>query len=154
MEYRTLHQLTGMATIDAQGALSRRDKLRRWADLLEARGGTVRMLRGTEYVPARRRGELREEGSALSVAFADPVLRAYGLKDDSYGAAAKFFGLSQIEMHRILCYCHAGEAVEAKRVGEAVRCAADRLSGLAACAMQLAIVGAALLTASALAGGF
>ncbi|TIW15498.1 MAG: hypothetical protein E5V81_24610, partial [Mesorhizobium sp.] len=46
---------------------------------------------GTEYMTLDVRHKGQCVGSALSIAFADPVLRAQGLKDDTYGEAKRFF---------------------------------------------------------------
>ena len=50
----------------------------------------------------------RGDDTPLSIAFADPVLRAEGLADDSYGAAKRFFGLSDGQLHYVVCSCHCG----------------------------------------------
>ena len=53
--------------------------------------------------------------SALTLAFADPLLRAQGLAGDTYGDAQRFFGISQRALHEIVCYCHYSTAAAAAR---------------------------------------
>ena len=118
MEYRKLQDLRAVAEIvdvPKIAEMSRAERLRRWADLLREHGGGVRPLFETEFVPAALRRALREDGSAVTVAFADPVLRAAGLRGDTYGDAQDFFGLSHDEMHWILCHCN-GAAAESPAV--------------------------------------
>ncbi len=88
--------------------MSRAERLERWADAPERRGHTVRALRAMEFVPWREARAMRADGSALSVAFADPVLRTGGLQGDRYEDAVALFGLRDDEAHYILCSCHAG----------------------------------------------
>jgi hypothetical protein len=64
---------------------------------------------------------MREDNSPLTVAFEDPVLRSAGLKDDTFGEAARFFELSDWELHTALCYCHFGPTVRASDVVGRVR---------------------------------
>ena len=44
------------------------------------------------------------------MAFNDPVLRAAGLRDDSYGEAKRFFELTDRQLHWLVCYCHYGQS--------------------------------------------
>ena len=72
MEYRTRQQLQGLAAIaDAPAlALSRRERLERWADLLARDPDRrLRSLHDIEFRPAAERLALRADGSALTVAF-------------------------------------------------------------------------------------
>jgi len=39
----------------------------------------------------------------FSVAFNDPVLRVAGMKNDTYGEAKRFFELSDMQLHSIVC---------------------------------------------------
>jgi hypothetical protein len=68
---------------------------------------------------------MREDGSPLTVAFEDPVLRSVGLMSDRFGDVARFFGLSHWQLHDVVCNCHFGETVAAEAVAARVR----RLSG-------------------------
>jgi hypothetical protein len=53
--------------------------------------------------PAGARAAMRSDSSPISVAFADPVLRAAGLENDSYGEAKRFFKLTDRQLHKIIC---------------------------------------------------
>jgi hypothetical protein len=57
------------------------------------------------------------------------MLRAEGLKDDTYGEAKRFFELTDWQMHRLVCSCHFGATVRAGRVAQYVRKAAERRPG-------------------------
>ena len=64
---------------------------------------------------------MRSDDSPISVAFEDPMLRAAGMKDDSYGEARRFFELTDGQLHEVICYCHLGETVSAATVARHVR---------------------------------
>jgi hypothetical protein len=64
---------------------------------------------------------MRADGSPISVAFKDPVLRAAGLENDSYGEAMRFFELSDNQLHKIICYCHFGASVSAATAAHYLR---------------------------------
>lgn len=66
---------------------------------------------------------MRGEGTAISVAFEDPVLRASGLKDDTYGEAKRFFELNDWQLHDIVCDCHVGSTMKARWAATRVRSA-------------------------------
>ena len=101
---------------------SRRARLERWAELLEPEPGRrLRAIHGIEHVSPRERKALRADGSPLSVAYADPVLRAAGLRSDTVGDAAEFFGLWHGQLHQLLCSCHHGEGLEAASVAAQIR---------------------------------
>ena len=125
MKHQTLEKLQVIAKVDQdypRQALSRSERLERWAQLLE-RNPERRLatLRETEYQSEHVRALMREDGSALSVAFLDPVLRDAGLKDDSYGEARRFFELTDGQLHEVICYCHLGETVSAATAARHVR---------------------------------
>ena len=129
MEHKTLEQLEALASLHAEmpDRMTRLDRLDRWASVLEREPRRrLRMLVGTEYQAPGLRDRLQCSGSPLAVAFEDPVLRAAGLRGDSYGAAREFFELSHRELHRIVCYCHNGLAAEAQTVAARVRALARR----------------------------
>ena len=123
MEYKSVRQLENVAEVTPEGlALSRTQRLERWAELLERDPDRkLNTFFETEYESDERRAGLRRDGSPISVAFADAVLRAAGLQDDSYGQARKFFDVSDWELHRVVCYCHYGVAVSARDAARAVR---------------------------------
>jgi hypothetical protein len=74
---------------------------------------------------------MRADGSPLTVAYNDPVLRAAGLRDDTLGEAMRFFDLSEHEAHDVVCYCVHGRTVEGRAAARAVRAIA------AGCAVNL-----------------
>ena len=55
------------------------------------------------------------------MAFNNPRLRAEGLAGDTMGDAVTFFGISEWELHNILCFCHHGKTVTANEVAVRVR---------------------------------
>jgi hypothetical protein len=126
MEYKTVEQLTRVAEIRAEQiptpVMSQSERLERWAALLEEQPDRrLNTLHGTEYESVAARGALRCTNSPISVAFDDPVLRAVGLKDDTYGEAMRFFGISDRELHEVLCYCHYGAVMLAESGAQAIR---------------------------------
>ena len=133
MEHRTVEQLRTVAAIRSEEIpqMSRGDRLQRWARLLELDPERrLNTLRRTEYVNPSRRGPIRADASPISIALADPVLRAEGLRDDTYGEAKRFFDLSDRQMHEILCYCRFGETTSGRTAALAVhRISADSRPG-------------------------
>jgi hypothetical protein len=122
------HELTQLLTLAKVGrdypgqVLSREKRLLRWTELLE--GNPERLLDTlpeTEFKPASVRAAMRCDNSAISVAFDDPLLRAAGLENDTYGEAKRFFELSDGQLHRIVCYCHFGMTVSAERTARYIR---------------------------------
>jgi hypothetical protein len=125
MKHQEIEQLKTVAKVD-QGSsrrpMSRTERLERWAEVLERNPHwLLSTLPQTEYKPARERAAMRANDSPISVAFADPVLRAAGFEDDSYGEAKRFFELSDHQLHKIVCYCHFGETVSAATVARHLR---------------------------------
>jgi hypothetical protein len=101
---------------------TRAERLLRWADTLDRMGGArLHTLWRTEHATRGSRASMRSDGSPLAVAFADPVLRVAGLKDDSYAEAKRFFQLTDYELHWIVCYCHFGETMSAEAAARQVR---------------------------------
>ena len=127
MKHQTLEQLQTVAEIDQaypRQAMSRSERLERWAELLERNPDRrLSTLHQTEYQPVRARGAMRGDGSPISVAFEDPVLRAAGLENDNYGEAKRFFELTDRQLHEIICYCHFGATVSAVTAARHVRAA-------------------------------
>ncbi len=130
MKLKTLEELKQVAEVRpplTRDRMSRRQRLERWAEVLElAPQRHLRSLYETEYGSRWRRYALREDNSPLTVAFQDPVLRAEGLESDRYGDALKFFELSNGELHDIVCYCHHGPTMTPRAVATRVRSAAGR----------------------------
>lgn len=134
MEYKTSDELQRIAERHgdiAPGAMSREQRLLRWAELLRAQPERrLATLHGTEYQPAAVRDEMREDDSPISVAFADPILRLQGLTGDTYGEAKRFFELKDREMHHILCHCHIGESMTAASAAARITSIATPPSGI------------------------
>ena len=106
---------------------TRADRMMRWAEALERLGpARLHTLWRTEFALRDVRAGMRAENSPLSVAFADPVLRIAGLRDDSYAEAKRFFQLSDAELHWVVCYCHYGESMSAEAAARQVRALAQR----------------------------
>ncbi|MBV8888996.1 MAG: hypothetical protein JO305_04940 [Alphaproteobacteria bacterium] len=88
------------------GQMSRRERLERWASVLERCGKSqLAPLLGVEFLCEADRRALRAANSPLAVAYADPVLRGAGLGGDRFGDGLEFFGLSHRQAHRLLCNC-------------------------------------------------
>jgi hypothetical protein len=129
MEHKTLDEIRDVADILPgwlrARPLSTRERLERWAEALEHEGGRrFKTLFEIEYAPPAKRAALRADDSPLSVAFNDPRLRAEGLAGDTVGDATAFFGISERELHDILCFCYHGETMSADMAAARVRIAA------------------------------
>ncbi|WEX74206.1 hypothetical protein PYH37_001596 [Sinorhizobium numidicum] len=125
MKHHAIDELQIVAEVNPdfpRRTLSRTERLQRWAELLE-RDPHRRLstLHETEYQPARVRAAMRGDGSPISVAFEDPVFRAAGLENDSYGEAKRFFELSDEQLHKVICYCHFGATVSASTAARHIR---------------------------------
>lgn len=106
-----------MKTMDAKEkagavALTRKEKLLRWADLIRAETRPFwifHMLEDWHRVrlasPMASQGYPDGYATAFGVAAADPVFRAAGLAGDSVTQAMKFFDLSQWDIHEFSCDC-------------------------------------------------
>ena len=124
MKYHELDQLQTLARIgqDYPQLMPLDRRLQRWVELLEADPDRVlSTFHETEYQPATVREATRCNHSALSIAFSDPLLRAAGLKNDTYGEAKRFFELSDRQLHRIVCSCHFGAIASAGKVARYIR---------------------------------
>ncbi|SRR5258708_36524958 len=124
MEYRTVDDLHGVARIVPVGTskMSRRQRLERWAMLLEQdEQRRLTPLRRIEFLPEREWIGLRSDNSALIVAAEDAVLRDEGLKSDRLGDAMAFFDLSAHQAHYLLCDCNYQGATTAGRVAGRIR---------------------------------
>jgi hypothetical protein len=154
MEYKTLGQLAGEAEISIEPVLARRpltkrERLERWAMLLErAPERQLSSVEEIEYGTTFQQQTKRADNSSLSVAFADPVLRAHGLTSDRVGTAADFFELSHWEIHQLVCSCHYGRTMSAGTAAMRVRAIARRAeprtlprAGLIAAGLSAAAVG-------------
>ncbi len=126
MKHHALEEIRTVANVNLEYAhplpVTRRERLKRWAELLErCEGRALSTLHETEFQPAKERALMRADNSPLSVAFADPVLRAAGLTDDSYGETRRFFELSDNQLHQLVCHCHFGTTVNASTAAHYVR---------------------------------
>ena len=133
MEYKTLGELAGRADIRLEPAfmsmpMAKHERLERWAMLL-ARNPERQLssVEEIEYGTVREQQAKRADKSALSVAFADPVLREQGLESDRVGDAARFFELSHWEIHQLVCSCHYGRRMSAGAAALRVRAIVRRV---------------------------
>jgi hypothetical protein len=159
MEHKTLEEIRDVADIQPswldRRPITKCERLERWAEVLERQGGRrLKTLYEIEYLPRAERAVLRADNSPLSVAFADTQLRGEGLAGDTVGEAIAFFGVSEMEMHRILCFCHHGETMSADAAAARVRAAAVRAAWnrpLGLSPMLISGVAAAMIAIGALA---
>jgi hypothetical protein len=126
VEYKSVEQLAQVANVNPEAqqppVMSQNERLQRWAELLE--NDPDRRLNTffeTEYQRPEARDAMRPGNTPISVALADPVLRAQGLADDSYGEARRLFDLSDHQLHHILCYCHHGATMSAETAARSIR---------------------------------
>lgn len=133
MEQYALDQLKTIAKVSTtckRREMTRRERLERWAESLEhSPRPFLKTLHETEYRPMADRLALRDDDTPISVAFADPILRAAGMENDSYGEARRFFKLSDHQLHDLVCFCHFGERVSATTVARRLRNMADSKPG-------------------------
>lgn len=151
MEYRPVEQLRGVADLHAAtpAALTRRERLERWAEVLEREPERrLRSLGEIEFHPRSERSSMRADNSPLTVAYADPVLRAAGLTGDTLGEALAFFDLSERQAHALLCSCMNGWSMSAERTAARIRRMANPDPRLRAAAWSAGI--AATLAAPAI----
>ncbi len=158
MLYRSLDRIAAEADIlttpdlPRTPGLSRRERLERWAEVLEREPGrSLRAPHGIEYGTPYERLTCRADGSPLAVAYADPVLRAAGLEGDTVGDAAEFFDLSHEQLHDLLCFCHHGGTMSASTASAQVRAFA-RQGDVSACRVAGLGLGAAAVAVLALVG--
>ena len=122
MKYRNLEQIAREADVHSTVGMSRRERLERWAKLLAQRPERrLYAIEGTEFGTRRERRAKRADGSPITVAFEDPVLRAEGLRGDRVGDAVDFFELSERDVHHLICYCHHGHSMSAGAVAARLR---------------------------------
>jgi hypothetical protein len=106
-----------MKTIDVKEkagavALTRKEKLLRWADLIQAETRPFfifHMVENWNWVqmglPMASHAYPAGCVTAFALAGADPVFRAAGLAGDSMTQSMKFFDLSQLDIHEFSCNC-------------------------------------------------
>ncbi len=130
MEYRTREKIRAAEILPGwlnARPMSKTERLNCWAAALGREGDRqLNTLFQVEYLPPAKRAQLRADDSLLSVAFADPRLRAEGLAGDTMGDAVAFFGISERELHDIVCFCHHGPAITARTAAAQIRGAVSR----------------------------
>jgi hypothetical protein len=126
MEYKSAAEIERAGGAAAGVPASREERLMRWAEALARLGGQrLHTLWRTEHAARSLRASMRADESPLTVAFADPLLRIAGLRDDTYAEARRFFQLTDNELHWIVCYCHFGETMSADAAARQVRAIAN-----------------------------
>ena len=127
MRHQPLEQILSQASVvEAAPTLSRRERLLRWAEVLQAaEARLLQPLRFVEFYAPAARARLRGEQTPLTLAFADPVLRSAGLAGDTLGQAQAFFGLSDDDTHFLLCDCRWHGRMTGGRVARRVRAVAN-----------------------------
>jgi hypothetical protein len=127
MKHRSLEEISQEADVRRSPGLSRRERLERWATLLERQPTRcLAAINGTEFGTRREQEAKRADDSPLTVALEDPVLRREGLEGDRVGDAVRFFDLSHHDVHHLVCYCHHGSTVAPRLVAARVRGMARR----------------------------
>ena len=122
MKHSSTEQLLEIAEMKTAALLTRGERLERWAELLEREPlRRLRTLEGTEWQLQAQKSLMRADGSPLTVAYNDPLLRAAGLQSDTLGDAMRFFELSEDEAHHVVCYCMHGRTVEGRAATKAIR---------------------------------
>lgn len=125
MKYQNPNELmTAGATVlstDDLATMSRRERLYRWADVLEKHGGPLSALRRIEYLTPDELRAYRAPNTPLTIAFNDPVLRNEGLAGDSLGDAMDFFEMTREEAHQLLCDCHYYGAMTGEGLAKHIR---------------------------------
>lgn len=102
--------------------MSQREKLERWATVLESCGAeSLRPFHDLELIAARDQDGLRVANSPLAVAYRDPLLRDAGLGSDRFGDGIDFFGLSRRQAHRVMCGCGYLGTMRATEVARRIR---------------------------------
>jgi hypothetical protein len=133
MEYRTIREIKGVATVTRLHAtrMSRRERLLRWAAVLESHPAQpIKPLMRIEFLPRQERMLARRDDSPLTVAYRDAMMREEGLAGDTLGDAMRFFELSDHEAHYLVCDCHyhGGMTMTPEGVAKRARSIADRVT--------------------------
>jgi hypothetical protein len=131
MKHQTTVRLLEIAEVKpAPQVLTRRERLERWAALLDRDpAARLRTLDAIEWHPKAGRASMRADGSPLTVAYNDPVLRAAGLNSDTLGDAMRFFELSEHQAHRVVCSCMHGRMIEGQTAAATIRAISAGLAG-------------------------
>lgn len=130
MRHVSLDHLKQSATVspvpEAARPMSRKERLERWADLLDAHAAPMRPFFQVEYLSRHERRQLDGDRTPLALAYADPVFRAEGLSSDNYDVGRTFFDLTDAEAHRLLCDCHYPGGMHAAQVAARLRTIANK----------------------------
>jgi hypothetical protein len=125
MEHKPLAELQAVADVviaEPAPPMTRQQRLERWIEVLQANGSrTLRSLYELEYLSPHERRECRSNGSPLTVAYEDPVLRAGGLKSDRVGDCVAFFDMTERQLHNAFCSCHVGMTFSATNAAARLR---------------------------------
>ena len=125
MEHKPFAEVSRVAdvrSVPLRPVMTRRERLERWAEVLEREPRReLKSLEEIEWKPKAERLDIRADGSPLTVAFEDPVLRAEGLASDRLGDASAFFSLSHTDQHFVLCSCVHGRSMTAGEAASRVR---------------------------------
>src|SRR5262249_16135854 len=126
MKHKILEEISDVADVLPANLgthpLSKRERIECWAEALEREGRRrLKTLFEMEHAPRAERATQRADDSPLSVAFRDARLRAEGLAGDTVGDAATFFGLTEMELHNIMCSCDDGATMAADMAAMRVR---------------------------------
>jgi hypothetical protein len=135
VKHQTLDQINAVADVQPEAPAliaNRGQRLERWAQLLEHSPSRLTALAGTEYAPPDVRERMRADGSAITVAFEDPIFRAQGLRNDTYGEAKRFFEMSDWQLHEVVCHCHVGANMPSRWAASRVRAAISPGAGILA----------------------
>lgn len=133
MQHMSRNHIQQFAEISADGKTieiwTRARRLERWANLLEQYGNDMlNTLEGTEHHDASSRTAMRCDNSPFTVASADPMLRAAGLKGDTYGDIQRFFELTDGQLHSLVCHCQLGRHISRRDASTRVRALIPRPS--------------------------
>jgi hypothetical protein len=132
MRHASLDVLKQTATVipaeEAPRTMTRKEKMERWADIVEAYGDSLRPFYQVEYLSRQERRGLKGDNTPLALAYADPVLRAQGLTSDNYDVGRTFFQMSEPEAHRLLCDCHYPGGMHSSQVAARIRTLANKES--------------------------
>jgi hypothetical protein len=131
MEHKPLDKLRDVADVLPNWMnnrpLSKSERLKCWAQALDREGcRQLNTLFQVEYAPAEKRTVLRADDSLLTVAYNDARLRAEGLAGDTIGDAVAFFGISERQLHDIVCFCHHGPTISAATAAAQIRAASTQ----------------------------
>lgn len=143
MEQKSARELRAFAEVssDPPAPLGRKERLERWADLLDRDPQRrISLVRELEFATRAVQAEMRADQSALSIAYEDPLFRSMGLNSDRVGDGKEFFGLSESQTHRLLCSCMHGMSMRAGDAARLVRAVADPLPSTIARGLVIAAI--------------